>query len=142
MQKAPTTRVARACATVRIGPAAFELVKRNEMQKGDVLSVAQLAGVMGVKQTSTLIPLCHNLLISRAHVELALNEAECSVRIQSEVKTVGQTGVEMEALTGATIAALTVYDMCKAVAKDAVISDVFLLHKSGGKSGEFNRSAP
>ena len=140
MQKAATSRVAHACATIRIGPAAFELVQRNQMQKGDVLSVAQLAGIMGAKQTSTLMPLCHNLFISKADVKLALEESDNSVRIHSEVKTTGQTGVEMEALTAATVAALTVYDMCKAVSKDAVISNVYLLHKRGGKSGVYERS--
>jgi molybdenum cofactor biosynthesis protein MoaC len=141
MQKAPTQRTARATAQVHIGREAFAAVQHNQLKKGDVLSIAQIAGIMGAKHTSTLIPLCHNVLISKADVHLSLNEGSSSVDIATEVSTVGTTGVEMEALTAASVAALTVYDMCKAITKDAVISHVRLLYKSGGKSGTWERPA-
>lgn len=140
LQKGATARTAEASALVLLGRAAFEQVRSNSLKKGDVLTTAQLAGIMGCKLTSTLIPLCHNILISKADVKLELDEMRHAVRIRSEVRTVGPTGVEMEALTAASVAALTVYDMCKAVSKDAVISDVQLERKSGGRSGDFVRS--
>ena len=138
MQKAVTERRAKACATVHIGSQALDLVRKNQIKKGDVLSTAQLAGIMGAKATSSLIPLCHSVMISKADVQLQLEPDRCCVRVESDVSTSGQTGVEMEALTAASVAALTVYDMCKAVSRDAVITDVHLLHKSGGKSGRFD----
>jgi molybdenum cofactor biosynthesis protein MoaC len=139
MQKHPSKRVARASAVVHLGRQGFELVQHNRVKKGDVLTTAQLAGIMGAKLTSTLIPLCHSIMISKADVQLELEEREYAIRVTSEVSTVGPTGVEMEALTAVSIAALTVYDMCKAVSKEAVISDVQLQHKSGGKSGDYDR---
>ena len=99
------------------------------------------AGIMGAKQTSTLIPLCHALLLNKVDVSLALDEADTSVRIRSEARTFGKTGVEMEALTAVSVAALTVYDMCKAVSKGIVIHDICLESKEGGKSGSYSRSA-
>lgn len=138
-KKKETRRSALASASIRIGRETFELVKANQMKKGDVLTVSQLAGIMGAKQTSSLIPLCHPLLIDKVGVELKLNEDCCSVDILCEVNVCGKTGVEMEALTGASVAALTVYDMCKAVTKDMVIGEVKLVKKSGGKSGDFDR---
>jgi molybdenum cofactor biosynthesis protein MoaC len=115
------------------------LVRHNQLKKGDVLSTAQLAGIMGAKHTSTLIPLCHNIAITKADVRLELDARQAAVQVHSEVSTVGYTGVEMEALTAASVAALTVYDMCKAVTKDSVILDLRLLYKSGGKSGTYER---
>ncbi|XP_064623442.1 molybdenum cofactor biosynthesis protein 1-like [Lineus longissimus] len=137
--KPESSRVAVARATVYLGDEAFSLVKENKMKKGDVLTVAQLAGIMGAKQTSNLIPLCHNLPIKKVKVDLHLDEGRNAVVVESHVKTFGQTGVEMEALTAVSIAALTVYDMCKAVTHDIVISDVMLVSKTGGQRGDFHR---
>ncbi|KIZ03156.1 molybdenum cofactor synthesis 1 [Monoraphidium neglectum] len=160
--KDSTAREARASCRVLLGPEAFALVQSNSIKKGDVLTVAQLAGVMGAKHTALLIPLCHSLLLSKSlgppallrpmmyyeigefcvDVSLQLDPPSHAVRICSMARTVGQTGVEMEALTAAAVAALTVYDMCKAVAKDACITDLRLDFKSGGKSGTYAREAP
>eukprot|EP00873_Tetraselmis_striata_P043636 jgi/Tetstr1/463900/TSEL_008711.t2 len=124
---------------VLLGPAAYALVEANQLKKGDVLSVSQLAGIMGAKATAQLIPLCHNIFISSVDVSLSLDATAHAVRIVSTAKTVGSTGVEMEALTATSVAALTVYDMCKAVSKDIVITDIKLDRKAGGKSGDFVR---
>ncbi|KAI8470814.1 MAG: putative molybdenum cofactor biosynthesis pathway protein [Monoraphidium minutum] len=140
--KQHTAREARASCRVLLGREAFELVQSNSIKKGDVLTVAQLAGIMGAKHTALLIPLCHSLLLSKVDVRLALDAPSCSVAVTSAAVTVGQTGVEMEALTAAAVAALTVYDMCKAVAKDARITDLRLDYKSGGKSGVYIRDQP
>ncbi|XP_031567672.1 GTP 3',8-cyclase, mitochondrial-like isoform X1 [Actinia tenebrosa] len=137
--KPETKRVAIATGVVYLGEQAFKLVKENQIKKGDVLSTAQLAGIMASKTTSTLIPLCHNIPITRTDVRLTLNAETQAVEIQGSVSTVGRTGVEMEALTAVSVAALTVYDMCKAVSRDIVISDVRLVHKRGGKSGTFTK---
>ena len=114
------------------------LHKSGGLKKGDVLSVAQLAGIMGAKQTAHLIPLCHPLALSHVDVQLTLHEPDCAIDIRAECRLDGKTGVEMEALTAVSVAALTVYDMCKAIDKAMVIRDIRLLHKSGGKSGTFN----
>ena len=135
--KEETVRKAVACATIFVGEEAFSLVEANRTKKGDVLSVAQLAGIMAAKRTSELIPLCHNIGLSKVSVDLTLQKDSLSVYIECEAKTTGRTGVEMEAITGATVAAITVYDMCKAVNKEMVISGVRLLSKRGGKSGEY-----
>jgi cyclic pyranopterin phosphate synthase len=124
-------------------PSTMDLLRAGQVAKGDVLSVARVAGVMAAKQTSSLIPLCHPLLLTSIDVALRLQEAGPSgdspcVDIQATVKTSSKTGVEMEALTAVTVAALTVYDMCKAVDRGMRIEGVRLLHKSGGKSGEIN----
>lgn len=132
-----TLRKAKAKASVFVGHQVFQLIKVNNVQKGDVLSVAKLAGIMGAKKTADLIPLCHPLALSKVDVTCALNEYESKVDIYCEAKCISRTGVEMEALTGASIAALTVYDMCKAVNKAIVISDIHLLEKEGGKSGHY-----
>lgn len=137
--KDSSVRIAKASAVVHVGNVAFQLIEADQIKKGDVLSTAQLAGIMAAKQTSTLIPLCHNLFISKADVQLHLLQDSPAVQVVTEVRTVGQTGVEMEALTAASVAALTVYDMCKAVNKDIVISDLQLDFKSGGKSGVHRR---
>ncbi|KFM26638.1 Cyclic pyranopterin monophosphate synthase accessory protein, mitochondrial [Auxenochlorella protothecoides] len=124
-----------------LGRTVFDLIQQNAMKKGDVLSVAQLAGVMGAKQTASLIPLCHPLSLSNVEVKLALLADFHALNITVTASTVGQTGVEMEALTGASIAALTVYDMCKAVSRELKITDIRLLHKSGGRSGDWTCSS-
>ena len=133
-----TVRKAKATASVFVGSHVFSLIKANNVQKGDVLSVAKIAGIMGAKKTPDLIPLCHPLALTKVHVECKMDDFESKIVIECEAKCLGRTGVEMEALTGASIAALTVYDMCKAVNKAIVISDIKLLEKSGGKSGDFN----
>ena len=129
-----TKRTAIASARVVLGSVVLDLVRRNQLSKGDVLTVAQLAGIMGAKQTSTLIPLCHPLPLQHVSVDLSLDEATASVLVRCSATTISRTGVEMEALTGATVAALTVYDMCKAASKSIEITEVRLESKSGGKS--------
>uniref|UniRef100_A0A672HSY3 Molybdenum cofactor biosynthesis protein 1 n=1 Tax=Salarias fasciatus TaxID=181472 RepID=A0A672HSY3_SALFA len=136
--KAATARTASACATVLLGPAAFRLLRENQLAKGDAMAVAQLAGIMASKQTAALIPLCHPLPLDHAAVALRLDEPRRAVVVTATCRTTGRTGVEMEALTAAAVAALTVYDMCKAVSHDIVITDVKLLSKTGGKR-DFHR---
>lgn len=138
-EKEKTRRFSVAIATVRLGKEVFQLVKENSIEKGNVLNVAKLAGIMAAKKTSDLIPLCHNILLSDVAVDFVLDEETWSVVIEGKVKCHGRTGVEMEALTCVSVAALTVYDMCKAVSKDIVICDVRLLEKDGGKSGHYRR---
>ncbi|BAE51668.1 cyclic pyranopterin monophosphate synthase MoaC [Paramagnetospirillum magneticum] len=133
--KAETARVAVARGSVVMAPATLALIAGRGMKKGDVLSVAQLAGIMGAKRTPELIPLCHPLALSSVGVELSLDPQACAVHIEATCKLVGRTGVEMEALTAVSVAALTVYDMCKAVDKAMRIENIRLIHKSGGKSG-------
>ena len=133
-----TERMATARATVVMQPATLKLIREKKAAKGDVLAVAQLAGIMAAKKTSDLIPLCHPLALSSVQVTLTLDETRNAVDIEATCKLKGKTGVEMEALTAASVAALTVYDMCKAVDRGMVIEQVKLLHKSGGKSGTFN----
>ncbi len=135
-EKAVTERVATAKGTVAMRPATFELIKQGEMSKGDVLATAQLAGIMAAKQTPQLIPLCHPLPITKADVDLKLDEERSVVEITATVKTTAQTGVEMEALTAVTVAALTIYDMCKAVDRGMCIESIRLARKSGGRSGD------
>jgi len=133
--KAATDRVAIAKGSVSMLPATFKLIKGGGTAKGDVLSVAKLAGIMAAKKTPELIPLCHPLLISGVDVDFSLDETGSRVEITATVKSTGQTGVEMEALTAVAVAALTVYDMCKAVDRAMKIESVRLVKKSGGKSG-------
>jgi cyclic pyranopterin phosphate synthase len=133
-----TERVATARATIVMQPATLKLIRDKKAAKGDVLAVAQLAGIMAAKKTPDLIPLCHPLALSSVAVVLTLDEARNAVDIEATCKLKGRTGVEMEALTAASVAALTVYDMCKAVDRGMVISEVKLLHKSGGKSGTWD----
>jgi cyclic pyranopterin phosphate synthase len=137
--KAETERVATAQGSVIMQPATLALIKDGGVKKGDVLSVARLAGIMGAKKTPDLIPLCHPLALTSVQVDLTLDEARNAVDITATCKLVGKTGVEMEALTAVSVAALTVYDMCKAVDKGMQIVDIRLTHKSGGKSGTFER---
>ena len=136
--KQETRRIAIASGRVRVSQTTLSAIASGGLKKGDVLSVAQLAGIMGAKQTAHLIPLCHPLALSHVDVQLTLNEPDCAIDIRAECRLDGKTGVEMEALTAVSVAALTVYDMCKAVDKAMVIRDIRLLHKSGGKSGTFN----
>lgn len=138
--KDSSSRTADASCIVHLGPAAYQLVKSNQIKKGDVLTLAQIAGIQGAKQTAYLIPLCHNIFLSKVEVHLQLVDEQSAVVISSTAKTTGQTGVEMEALTAAVVAALTVYDMCKAVSKDIVVSDLRLDFKAGGKSGTWARA--
>jgi cyclic pyranopterin phosphate synthase len=138
--KAETERIATARGSVLMQPATLALIKEGGVKKGDVLSIARLAGIMGAKRTPDLIPLCHPLALTSVQVDLSLDEARNAVDITATCKLTGKTGVEMEALTAVSVAALTVYDMCKAVDKGMQITDVRLTHKSGGKSGTFERS--
>ncbi len=137
--KAETERVATAKGSVLMQPATLALIKDGGVKKGDVLSVARLAGIMGAKKTPDLIPLCHPLALTSVQVDLTLDEARNAVDISATCKLVGKTGVEMEALTAVSVAALTVYDMCKAVDKGMQIVDIRLTHKTGGKSGTYER---
>ncbi|KAK9094055.1 hypothetical protein Scep_025524 [Stephania cephalantha] len=134
-----TKRVAIAGCKVILGKKAYDLVSANQIAKGDVLSVAKIAGISGAKQTSSLIPLCHNINLSHVRVDLKLSEKDFSVDIEGEAASTGKTGVEMEAMTAVAIAGLTVYDMCKAASKDITVTDVQLKYKAGGKSGEWSR---
>ncbi len=138
-EKAETQRTAVAAGRVLVNRSTFELIRTGGCKKGDVLTVAQLAGIMGAKRTPDLIPLCHPIMISGVELKLELNETDCAVDILATVSCSGQTGVEMEALTAVSAAALTVYDMCKAVQRDMVIDRIRLLKKTGGKSGTFER---
>lgn len=135
--KPSSSRTAVATGLVLVGETAFELIATNSVQKGDVLTLAQVAGIMGAKQTSKLIPLCHDVSLKGVDVDLTLNEADHAVEIRAYTKSVGPTGVEMEALTAVSIAALTIYDMCKSVSKEIEITGIHLLAKTGGVSGDY-----
>ena len=137
-QKPDTQREAVAKGVVRMQASTFDLIKKGEIAKGDVLAVAQLAGVMAAKQTPHIIPLCHPVLIGDIKVEFSLDEENSTVEINTAVKSIGKTGVEMEALTATAVAALTIYDMCKAVDRGMKIENIRLIRKSGGKSGTIN----
>ncbi|MDQ4624009.1 cyclic pyranopterin monophosphate synthase MoaC [Vibrio cholerae] len=139
--KADTVREARAEAYVRMAPETLQLILSGQHHKGDVFATARIAGIQAAKRTWELIPLCHPLLLSKVEVQLEALLEQNSVRIESLCKFSGKTGVEMEALTAASVAALTIYDMCKAVQKDIVIENVRLLEKLGGKSGHFKVDA-
>jgi cyclic pyranopterin phosphate synthase len=132
-----STRTAEAYAEVKVSKEVFNAIKNNSVKKGDVLSIAKFAGIQAAKKTSELIPLCHNIFISKIDVELKLNSQKKTVEIKSFAKTTAQTGIEMEALTAVSVAALTVYDMCKAIDKSMIISEIKLLSKTGGKSGSY-----
>ena len=137
-RKDETERVAIARGSVIMTPQTLAHITGKNIKKGDVLSVAQLAGIMGAKHTATLIPLCHPLALSHINVIIHINNDKHALDITSECKITGKTGVEMEALTAVSVAALTIYDMCKAIDKNMVISDIRLTHKLGGKSGRFD----
>ena len=138
--KPATPRTATARVRVVMDPTTLAMILQGSAKKGDVLGVARLAGIMGAKRTADLIPLCHPLPITSVTVELQADAAANAVEIAATVRTTGQTGVEMEALTAASVAALTVYDMCKAVDRSMRIDDLRVTHKAGGKSGEFSQA--
>ena len=140
-EKPVSVRTAVARGRVLVSQETFALIRSGGMKKGDVLTVAQVAGVMGAKRTPDLIPMCHPILIDGIDLELHLDEAGYSVEIEATVSCAGRTGVEMEALTAVSTAALTVYDMCKAVQKDMVIADIRLVSKTGGVHGDYTREA-
>jgi cyclic pyranopterin phosphate synthase len=135
--KDETARIATAVGRIEMQPETARLIASHGVKKGDVLSIAQLAGIMGAKRTPDLIPLCHPIALSSVEVTLALDTDGNAVTITGTCKTTGKTGVEMEALTAVAVAALTVYDMCKAVDRGMRITDIRLTHKSGGKSGTY-----
>lgn len=139
--KDDTHREAVASGSIFMKPETLAIIKEGKIKKGDVLSVAQVAGIMGAKKTSELIPMCHNIFLSGSDISFSLNEKIGAIYIEAKIKCVGKTGVEMEALTAVTIAALTIYDMCKAIDKDMYITDIKLLEKSGGKSGHYKRTS-
>lgn len=136
-EKAVTHRTAVAVGCVTMSPECFAAVAEGRAKKGDVLGVAQVAGIMATKRTSDLIPLCHTLLLTKSAVEFTLHPEEHSIEAECTVRCEGQTGVEMEALTGVSVALLTVYDMCKAIDKRMTLGGIHLVEKHGGKSGDF-----
>jgi len=136
-EKAETIRTATAKGSITMTAECFAKVRTGSVVKGDVLGTARIAGIMGAKKTPELIPLCHNISLTKAVIDFELVEDECTVVASCTTKTVGTTGVEMEAMTGVNVALLTIYDMCKAVDKKMTISDIHLYRKTGGKSGEF-----
>ena len=142
--KPDTERVAVAAGQITMQPETLALIQAGAVKKGDVLTVAQIAGIQAAKRTHELIPMCHPLLLTHIAVELAPGSApgQAWIDIKATVRTTGKTGVEMEALTAVAVAALTVYDMCKAVDRGMTISEVRLIHKRGGKSGDWNRDNP
>lgn len=140
--KRDTERVATAAGRITMSRQAFDLVKSGAMAKGDVLGIARVAGIMAAKKVDQLIPLTHPLLITKADLSFSLEEQTCAIEITATVGITGKTGVEMEALTAVSLAALTIYDMCKAVDKGMVIGAIRLVKKSGGKSGTYIREEP
>ena len=138
--KSETERMARAAGAIRMSPDAFAALREHALAKGDALTVAKVAGVMAAKRTAELIPLCHPLPLSDVQVRLDLDESLPGVRVEATARTVGRTGVEMEAMTAVTVALLTVYDMAKSRDKSMVLLDIELLEKRGGKSGHWRRA--
>jgi len=134
-----TDRSATASGSIKMSAQVIDKIIAGDMKKGDVISVAQIAGIMGAKKTSEIIPMCHNIFISGADLKFQINQEASKIEIRATVKTSGQTGIEMEALTAVSVAALTIYDMCKAVDKNMVIEDIKLIKKTGGKSGVYER---
>ena len=138
--KDATLRTAVAAARVLVSPETFRLIIKGRVSKGDVLGVAQVAGIMAAKKNAELIPMCHPIQITGVDIEYELDELQATIGIEATARCKGETGVEMEALTAATVCALTIYDMCKAVQKDIEITGICLLSKTGGKSGEYIRT--
>lgn len=134
-----TVREARARGTVFMAPETLELIKTGGIKKGDVLAVAQVAGIMGAKRTPDVVPMCHPLLLTGIDLDFRLDERRSAVEIEARIRCQGKTGVEMEALTAVSVAALTIYDMCKAVDRKMVLGEIRLVEKTGGKSGRFYR---
>ncbi len=139
-QKSETERQAIAAGSITMSSLVYGMIRQGTVQKGDVLGVARIAGIMAAKKVDQLIPLCHPLAITAADLAFSFNDEQCTINVEATVSITGRTGVEMEALTAVSVAALTIYDMCKAVDKNMVISDIRLLQKSGGKSGLFVRT--
>ncbi len=137
--KNETVRVAVARGEIKMQPDTLAAIKNGLIAKGDVLAVAQVAGIMAAKQTGSLVPMCHPLFITGADISFNLNEADSTVQIQATAKTTGKTGVEMEALTAVSLAGLTIYDMCKAIDRAMVLGEIRLVEKTGGKSGRYVR---
>jgi len=137
--KPATERIARAQASVAMQPETFKMIQDQNIKKGNVLETARIAGIMAAKQTSALIPMCHPLNLTHVQIDFFPDSATHSIRIEALARVVDQTGVEMEALTAASLAALTMYDMCKSYDRQMAISDIYLLEKSGGKSGTWKR---
>lgn len=137
--KADTARTAIARGRIVMQPTTLELITEGKMKKGDVLAVAQVAAIMAAKQTSQLIPMCHNIFLTSADIRFEIDQTAHTINIEAEIKTTGKTGVEMEALHAVSVAALTIYDMCKAVDKEMVIDNIRLVSKQGGKSGDYHR---
>ena len=138
-EKSDSVRTAVASGRVLVGPDAAHLIRENRVKKGDVLLTAQIAGIQGAKQTSRLIPLCHDVSLRGIDVELTLHDDDSAVDIRAFAKSQGPTGVEMEALTAVSVAALTIYDMCKSVSKTIRIDDIHLVAKTGGRSGDYRK---
>lgn len=138
-EKATTDRRARAQAVVAMAKETFDMIRDQKVKKGNVLETARIAGVMAAKKTSDLIPMCHPLKLTHVQVDFFPDDATHSIRIEATARILDQTGVEMEALTAVSVAALTIYDMCKAYDRGMIISDLYLLEKSGGKSGHWKR---
>ena len=138
-EKPSTQREAIAIGSVHMKPATLKLIKDKKMPKGDVLCVARIAGISAAKKTGDLIPMCHPLNITAVNININPDSTKNKIDIEAEVKVTGRTGVEMEALTAVSVAALTIYDMCKAVDKEMVISDIMLIEKKGGRSGIYKR---
>ena len=138
-EKKDTLRIAIAEGEIIMQPSTIKMIKDKEISKGDVLAVAQIAGIMAAKKTSQIIPMCHPLILTNVDLNFTINENENKIIIQSKVKTIGKTGVEMEALTAVAAASLTIYDMCKAIDRGMAVESIYLLEKSGGKSGHFSR---
>lgn len=139
-EKKATNRLAIACGAISMKKETLQKIIDGEMKKGDVLAVAQVAGMMAVKRTPDLIPMCHNIFISGSAIEFEIDRLHSQVKIKASVKNTGQTGVEIEALTAVSITALTIYDMCKAIDREMIIEKIYLKEKSGGQSGKFIHS--
>jgi cyclic pyranopterin phosphate synthase len=135
--KEVTERTAVAKGSIKVNKEVLDLIKSGEVKKGDVLGVARVAGIMAIKRTGDLIPMCHPLMLTGSSIDFLIQEAESKITVTVAAKLYGKTGVEMEALTGATVALLTIYDMCKAVDKNMEITEVYLARKTGGKSGSY-----
>ena len=136
-EKLSTKREAIATGTIQVSSIVMEKIKHNTVEKGDVLNVARIAGIMATKRTGELIPLCHPLMLTNSSIDFKLDTEKNTIRVLCTAKLEGKTGVEMEALTGATVALLTIYDMCKAIDKGMIIGQIYLLKKTGGKSGTY-----
>ena len=139
-EKGHTDRTAIARGLVKMKPETFKKIQDHKVKKGNVLETARIAGIMAVKKTSELIPMCHPLYVTHISIDFFPDESSCSITIESSVRIIGPTGVEMEALTAVAVSALTIYDMCKSYDKEIKITDILLLEKSGGKSGHYKKA--